>query len=179
MLNVLPLGVLYFLNKVLIKNPYRLDFEYRRDMFYFDEDIFTIINYISANFYDNICMHFIRVQFIPINSVLKHSSDFLLIGLGHDTSDPSSILANYTGSTIPNDVISEDTLMWIRFITDSGITSNGFSLNITAIPTGGWYIMMLKTSFNHGATTTLHVIFKTMDSVLHISNFQPDSRQLQ
>ena len=93
-------------------------------------------------------MHFIRGQFIPIHTVLKHSSDFLLIGLGHDTSYPSSILANYTGSTIPNDVISEDTLMWIRFITDSGITSIGFSLNLTAIPTKGLYIKMLSHTHN-------------------------------
>lgn len=77
----------------------------------------------------------IKLMFLAFN--LEDGYDTLTVGYGQDPTDESSIMSVLTGSSIPGDIVSPLTSLWMRFSTDGSITKTGFLVNATATSKGG------------------------------------------
>lgn len=65
--------------------------------------------------------------------------DTVTIGNGDDPYDAGSEIATVSGSSLPGDIISNSSVIWIRFTTDGSDNLTGFLAHITAVNPEGLY----------------------------------------
>ncbi|KAJ8020947.1 Enteropeptidase [Holothuria leucospilota] len=63
---------------------------------------------------------------------LETDYDFLTVGHGNSPDDDSSVIEVLTGSSLPRNIVSPLSSMWIRFTSDHSVRKAGFTLNVTA-----------------------------------------------
>ncbi|XP_063951987.1 uncharacterized protein LOC129255053 isoform X2 [Lytechinus pictus] len=66
---------------------------------------------------------------------LEYRYDYLRIGSGLDSQDPSTELADLTGYSLPDDVISDNNHMWLTFSSDYSERRTGFWIQISVFET--------------------------------------------
>ncbi|XP_030832037.1 CUB and sushi domain-containing protein 1-like [Strongylocentrotus purpuratus] len=69
---------------------------------------------------------------------LEYNYDFLRVGSGLDPDDTASLLANLSGSSLPDIIVSNSNEMWLGFTSDGSNTELGFRMNIEVYTPGNY-----------------------------------------